>query len=278
MNVSMLNDVEKRIIQGSFPNSKLAPIAYAEAQTLSENDAEDDYYSDGVKQLLHDNFRVVCAMKMITYFEDHVLSTHKEWLDNPIQRMINVMINTEHWPDDVVGEAYCEASHLRPAVTKLDKMITTVIVGILGRFWSEGIKGKAPEEEAFAPQRNLFYALLRLLHMVQDNEKYSLCTINVDKIDFSCKPIDILIEWSGKVVQFLDPSCEPEERKDRIKNYLNWVSESKYIVPLSEQECADIKQLYETRLEISNKINESNRHLKAIEEATNMNSPSKSGQ
>ncbi len=270
MNVSMLNDVEKRIIQGSFPNSKLASIAYTEGQTLSEYGEENGYYSDGVKQLLHDNFRVVGTMKMISYLEEHVLSGHKEWTDNPIQRMINVMINTECWPDDVVGEVYYEASHLCPTVTKVDKMITNAVVSLFGGFWIEGIKGKSPDEETFAPQRNLFYALLRLLHMVQDNEKNSFCTINVDKIDFSCKPIDILIEWSGKVAQLLDPSCEPEGRKDRIKNYINWVSESKYIIPLSDQECVDFKRLSEKRLEITNRIKESKRQLKAIEEATSI--------
>lgn len=165
------NRINKKIISGCFPDETLYP--------------DDDY------------FPVVCNFEQLARNGLKVLNQYPESLyvlfgvyDKRVKEMetinrpelyedeVNVLINTGYSVDDfdVMGKLYSEACKLCPAITSIDKVLWYGIR--MYYFIHQGL----PDDEYYSEHRDMMFALIYLLKMVQKKEIQYKCTINIKSI------------------------------------------------------------------------------------------------
>lgn len=165
------NRINKKIISGCFPDETLYP--------------DDDY------------FPVVCNFEQLARNGLKVLNQYPESLyvlfgvyDKRVKEMetinrpelyedeVNVLINTGYSVDDfdVMGKLYSEACKLCPAVTSIDKVLW---YGIRMYYFIHQV---LPDDEYYSEHRDMMFALIYLLKMVQKKEIQYKCTINIKSI------------------------------------------------------------------------------------------------
>lgn len=186
------NEINKRLISGFFPVDKLYP--------------DDDYAPKACdfEKLAGDGLKVfrqypVILNGLFSTFEKRVKELESLKQPELFEQEANVLINTGYCVDDLnaTGQLYLEAAKLCSAVTSVDKILW---YGAWAYYFNNDIM---PDDEHYREHRDMMFAWIYLLKVVQEKELRYGQAINVKSITSKTNILKLIeSDWNK-----LDQKC-----------------------------------------------------------------------